>query len=356
MQETTIYLSKQNLLDNYDYLDSLNSSSVWPVIKSNAYGHGLEQITKILSERTFEYFVVQNYFEAVAVWDITDHSVLMLGTETFESYEHMDFTKLTPTVGSIPLLKHLLALNQSISIHLKFNTGMNRQGFGSQEIQEILSLLSGSLMNVTGVLTHFADSDGNQGYTREQFDLFKEILEGLEQGGVNPKWQHVSNSAAHTYIPDSLINASRTGIALYGLSPFEKNIPELKPVLSLQTFLTHKRLLKKGDSVGYGNTFTAPHDMWIGTVPVGYYEGMPRILSSVGVCADTTGTPLSIIGRVSMNLITLDLSKSTIEIGDTVEIYGVTGPNRVSVNADLSGTINYELTTNLKPHIKRITI
>lgn len=113
MSQNTIYISKENLLHNYHHLCQMAQHEVWPVVKSNAYGHGIEQVVACLQDISCEYFIVQNYFEAQEIWKHRDQQVLMLGTEEHSLYNSMDFKNITPTVGSIELLTHIAALKKT---------------------------------------------------------------------------------------------------------------------------------------------------------------------------------------------------------------------------------------------------
>lgn len=367
MKGTTIYISKENLLTNHALLTDFAGTPVWPVLKSNAYGHGIDQVAQILSNTSAEYFIVQNYFEAEQVWDtLPDQQVLMLGTEIFSLYKDMDFTRVTPVVGSLQLLESLIALDKEISIHIKINTGMNRQGFGPAEIPQITTLLQNNTqITMAGVMTHFSDADGSDvSFTNKQYACFESCISQFKEAGVRPKWIHASNSAGLSKVSPDLVNASRSGIGLYGLNPLEKEdekyepYEQLKPVLSLHTCVTHLRNIKPGEVVGYGNTYVADKETRIATIPVGYYEGIPRLMSSTGTCSTKNGQPLPIVGRVSMNLITLDATGSEASVGDEIIVYGrdKNTPNSITNNASLAGTISYELTTNLKPHLPRVIV
>lgn len=243
---------------------------------------------------------------------------------------------------------------------------MNRQGFDPKDIPQVLSLLQNNpQIKTTGLLTHFSDADGSDNsYTQKQHRCFVSCLDKFAESGVSPKWIHCSNSAGLSKIIDSKINASRAGIGLYGLNPLEttdtnhEHYQKLKPVLSFETTITHIRSIKPGEFVGYGNTHKAHKETRVATIPVGYYEGVPRIMSNVGVCSTTNGLALPILGRVSMNLITLDTTEADLHVGDKVLVYSSNTfyPNTVLIDAKLSGDIPYELTTNLKPHITRVVV
>ncbi len=366
MSETIIYLSQENLLHNLKELRRIANHTVWPVLKSNAYGHGLSEVAAMLQDSSAEYFIVQNYFEAEQVWKITKRPILMLGTESFEKYAQMAFSDLVPVVGSLHLLKTLITLDKEINIHIKINTGMNRQGFDPQEIPALIKLLRDNPhISVTGILTHFSNADAsNNAFTAKQYGCFAACVDLFVKAGINPTWIHAGNSAGMAKTPEGLVNAGRAGIALYGLNPLEQEgilyeeYRLLQPVLELRSFITHLRTIQTGEVVGYGNTYKATRETKVATIPMGYHEGIPRLLSNVGSCSTLKGEVLPIIGRVSMNLISLDVTDIDIAVGDEIIVYSNDSDavNSVTRNAQSCGTISYELTTNLKPHIRRIIV
>lgn len=365
MKETTIYLAKKNLLHNYKILSEMMNGEIWPVLKSNAYGHGLTEITTILQNNKATYFVVQNYFEAEQIWKTTRRSVLMLGTESFNKYQDMDFSLITITVGSLELLEYLCSLSKEIKIHIKINTGMNRQGFDPQDISKIILLLEANIQIIPdGLLTHFSDADNSDtSFVAKQINCFKICIAQFSDTKINPLWIHSSNSAGLSHKETDFCNASRVGLALYGFNPLKTNNTQwsiyknLIPVLSFSTHLTHVRILKPGEIVGYGNT-PVTAETTLGTIPVGYYEGLPRSLSNRSICSDNTGNPFAVVGQISMNLTTIDISTSNLSVGDEVIVYSnnLDFPNTVHKNSLLTQTIDYELTTNLKPHIRRVIL
>jgi len=226
MKETAIYISKENLLHNHTKLTALAGVSVWPVLKSNAYGHGLREVTKILINTSSEYFIVQNYFEAEQIWEIKpEQQVLMLGTDPFERYDSMDFSRITVTVGSIELLEYITKQDKNISVHIKINTGMNRQGFDPEQISHtITTLKENKQIEVTGILTHFSDADGpDNSFTHKQYDCFVSCVTEFKKSDITPRWIHAGNSAGLSKTNPGVVNAARSGIALYGLNPLEES-------------------------------------------------------------------------------------------------------------------------------------
>jgi len=243
---------------------------------------------------------------------------------------------------------------------------MNRQGFDPSDIPQIISILEKNpQIIITGLMTHFSDSDSSDDtFTQKQYSCFEKCVSMFNSTGITPRWIHASNSAGLSKTSSNLTNAARAGIGLYGLNPLDpedekyEQYEQLKPILELHTYINHIRTIQSGESVGYGNTFVANSKTTIATIPIGYYEGIPRAMSNKGFCSNEQNTPLPIIGRVSMNLTSLNTTNSDMSIGDVIVVYSKNklSPSTVTKNALHVGTIHYELTTNLKPHIPRIIV
>jgi len=225
-----------------------------------------------------------------------------------------------------------------INIHLKINTGMNRLGFSPAEIDYLLESLSGSpYIGDIVLMTHFATADGQAGI-KKQLNIFNQISDRYNYPAS------VANSAAIIKYPESRLDWVRPGIMLYGLSPFEnKNSKdfELTPSMSLISEIISIQDIKARDSVGYGSDFKANKDMRIGVVACGYADGYPRH-AKTGTPVAIDGHISSLVGRVSMDMLSVDLTKiPSANIGSKVELWG----EQVSVDsvAQSSGTVGYEL-------------
>ena len=363
-----IGISKRAILSNFDtYSRLLPGVSVFPVLKSNAYGHGIREIATILRERPIEYVVADSYHEALEIRKYLDTRVLIIGYTLPENFELMDFRFMTLTVSDIPSLAALGDLRTPVRIHLKIDTGMGRQGLPEGLLLDwIAALKQYPNIALEGVCTHFADADdADTAFMEEQIRAFRKCLYTLQAAGFDPRYVHLSNSAGSAKIaalaPD-LSTSVRIGIGLYGYSPLEKNDPyadrlaPLVPALELRSTLVAKKILKKGESVSYGRTFVAKRDMEIGIVPVGYYEGIPRQAGCGKFAYSWNGRTLLILGRVCMNLTIVDLSDAPgISVGDRIVVISRDphAPNSLDVLARASGTISYESLTRLASTIRR---
>ena len=361
-----IEIIEDNVLYNYDFFSRLTRGYVWPVLQANAYGHGLKEIATILQKRRPQYFAVDSYFEALKVWDVAPHqNVLLLAVTNPVNFKNMNFKKCAMVVYSIETIRALGALERPVRVHLKINTGMNRQGIEPAELDTyIREIKRHAHLELEGVCTHFADADGeNDAFTNAQQKLFSDVLDTLEQKNIKPRFAHSAATNGSPKIHDPRCNAMRLGIGLYGfhtlqqLDPARHVVAELKPALRFVSTIIKTREVGVGDVVGYNCTFKADKPMRIGLLPVGYYEVYDRRLSNKGfVRFKNHGLP--IIGRISMNLTTVDLEDSDAQVWDEVEIISpcLKDKNSIPEMAALAGTIPYELLTSISETVRRVVV
>lgn len=366
-----IEISQQNLIRNYKYLSSLNKKTkIAPVLKSNAYGHGLNLVAKILDSGLRQndkgsgipFFCVDSLYEAYELLKAhVKTPILIMG---YIQPENLKVKKLpfSYAVSTLDVAQAISKYQPHAGVHLFVDTGMNREGVPFDELPEFLESLPEHL-NIEALMSHLASSDDlKDPLNKTQIKNFQKALEICHKNGVYPKWVHLQNSDGLLYtsdvstrlgtIPHRVWNVSRVGLALYGI--FQD--PHLKPVLTFKSKIIQVKKLQKGDRVGYSGTFTAKKPLTLGVLPLGYYDGVDRRLSNKGfVTAD--GTPCRIIGRVSMNITTIDLTKVTnVTIGQTVTVYSSNpaDPNSIANAAKLCKTIPYDLLVHLASSTKRI--
>jgi alanine racemase len=313
------------------------------VLKSNAYGHGILQIAKILDEREFGYFVVDSYYEALKIWQVSNKNVLLIGSMDPLNLKNLNFDRLTITIQDLASLKELIRLKKEVRIHLKVNTGMNRQGFDIKDLDEVVKLIKNNKnIEVEGVLSHLADADNdNDEWTNKQIKVFEKVIELLENLGLKPKYYHLAATAGMVKVKNKKINAARVGLGLYD------------GALRLKSKIIKIREIKKGDRVSYNGIFKADKKMRIGTIPVGYYEGLDRRLSNkwrvrVG------DKYRQILGRICMNLSVIEVRKESQEF-DEVEVIGL-GENSIIEMAKQLETLPYEVLVGLSESIRRVVV
>ena len=258
-----------------------------------------------------------------------------------------------------------------MNIHLKIDTGMSRLGFYYQDIsrdeaavEEVKEACSLPGLVPQGIFTHFAVSDEGQAgdaFTMRQFGCLKEMIESLARAGVTFPVRHCANSAGVFDYPLSHLDMVRAGIVLYGLYPSGelRSRPALKPALALKSVVSHVKTLLPGATVSYGRKFTAQREMRVATVPVGYADGYPRLLSPGGAEVLIGGKRCPILGRICMDQLMADVTAlDRVRVGDTVTLIGRDGEEEITADelAEKEGTINYEVVCALSKRVPRVYV
>lgn len=358
-----ITISKNRLLNNFNYLSNVSKDiSIAPVLKSNAYGHGLLNIAKIIDSQKAPFLCVDSLYEAYElIKENIKTPILIMG------YVHPENLKVKrlPFSYAVYDKESAVAINKyqpSAKIHIFVDTGMHREGISINELPEFLRfLMTLKNLKIEGLMSHFAVSEEPKNiFTQKQIKNFKSAVKILNNEGIFPKWIHIGNSGAvlnYKEYEKEIGNVCRSGIALYGIDPEGRN-NSLEPVLELKTILNQVKLMQKDEKAGYSFTFTAKKDMTIGILPLGYNDGIDRNLSNTGGVS-INGIWCPIIGRVSMNLTTVDLSKLKDPlVGREVVVYSRNTKDQNSIYnlAEKINTIPYELLVNLTTTTKRFVI
>ncbi len=329
-----IKLSKENLYHNLNKLalKSGSISKIAAVLKDNAYGHGIEQIGKLTSEFGVKEAVVINNKEAFKIKSLFQNILILNDTPTMTpnfSYAIVDINIL----NTLPI---------NVRIELKVDTGMHRNGISIEELPQALDIIKKRGLFLVGIFTHYKGSDELDSTLAWQIENFKEVKKIAYNFGFKTLKFHSYNSAALLRCNSFDEDIARVGIAIYGFNELPNSFDRvvLKPVLSLWAKRVSTRELKKGQRVGYGGDFTAPRDMTISTYDVGYGDGLFRG-DSKNPLITTEGLP--ILGRVSMDFISLESTKDEVCIFDNAKEI-----------AKHFNTISYEITTSLKADIERV--
>lgn len=361
-----VELSADALRHNFTFLNTVRKGvCLFPVVKGNAYGHGLPEIARLVARERPPYIAVDNYYEALVVREHTRSPILILGDNNPNNIRAVASKRFTFGVTNARFLRAVADIRKPITIHIALNTGMNREGFQESELADVITFLKEHpLIHVEGLSSHFADADGEDlSFTRKQEETFTRFLDIFESAGINPKWIHLGNSAGFLKTTDRRINALRSGIALYGINPLLSNdahfptLQSIRPVLRLLSTIVDIQELKRGDAVGYNCTYEAREKCRVGLLPLGYHEALDRRLSNTG-CVEYGGALLPIVGRVSMNLTSIDLGGSTATSGDEVVVISNThdAPHSVGRIASTIGTIPYEVLARIHPSIRRVIV
>ena len=358
-----IEVSRSALLQNYKYISRINREvSIAPVLKSNAYGHGLQLVGKVLDTVGASFFCVDSLYEAYELYKAKIKTpILIMG---YTNPHNLKLKKL-PFSFSVFDRETAYILNNYQSpakVHIFVDTGMRREGIAINDLPEFLSYLK-TLKNIKieGLMSHFAASDQhNNNLTKLQVKNFQLAQKIFEDADIHPKWIHMGNSAANLLpkiYKGKIGTMLRAGIASYGIGG-EIDDKNLHPAMRVVTTLSQIKQLKKGEKTGYDFTYTAKKDMTIGVLPYGYYDGLDRRLSNKGSVL-ISGIKCPILGRVSMNITTIDISKvKNPQIGQEVIVYSniPSDPNSFANVSLLTGTIQRDLFVHLTESTKRVIV
>ena len=331
-------------------------TQVFAVVKANAYGHGVLPVAKTLLDQV-DGFCVSNIDEALELRQAgIEKDILVLGVVPTDVLDLALAENLILTIASREWMEMVdKDLLHNLRFHIKVDTGMGRIGFReSRSINEALADLKQYGAKPEGIFTHFATADQeDDAQFQTQLATFKQILAELEEV---PIMVHASNSATSIWHADTVFNMVRLGDILYGLNPSGRDLSlpyPIKPALTLISELVQTKLLKAGSTIGYGATYTSSEDEYIGTVPIGYADGVIRRMQDFYVLVD--GAICPIVGRVSMDQITIRLPRS-FPLGTKVTLIGQEDSANISVQdwADYLGTINYEVVCLLSDRIPRL--
>jgi alanine racemase len=342
------------------------------MVKGNAYGHGLREIARVLLGAGVDMLGVEAIGEAVALRTVGITSpILLVGPFPPANVPLLLAHRLMPLLASPEQVQvvgeHTRQTTGGLDVHLKFDTGMHRQGIMRHEVPELLDLLAKyPALRVSGVATHLARADEAEQpeWTRRQLDQFHDILAMLAAAGIRAPIRHAANSAAALLWPETHLDMVRFGIALYGFWPgpavqrvsAEKLM--LRPVMAWKTRVAAVKEVGCGCHVGYSGSYVTTRDSRIAVLPLGYYDGYGRNLSNRGQVL-VHGQRAPVCGRVSMNLMSVDVTDvPAVEPGDEVVLIGPQGTSAIAAEemAAWLGTIHYEVTARINPLIPRIVV
>ncbi len=366
MVGSTIEIDLAALRHNLAQVRSLvgRSTSILAVVKSDAYGHGMVAVARELENQGVDYLGVSTCREAVTLRDqgIKAPVLLLLGVEEDE-FSTVIQHGLTPVLYRSDIAHMIssaaLAAGVQVPVHLKIDSGMGRLGVPYTEAEEFFkSIRPLEGIRVEGLLSHFASADEHdKSFSLLQLERFRQVLAQAKGMGLAFRYAHIANSAGVIDLPDSHLQLVRPGLMLYGAPPSQelRRPISLRPVMTLKTRVLQLKEVDSGSPIGYGCTYITSRPSRIATLPVGYDDGYDRLLSNRGeVLVCNCRAP--VVGRVSMCLITVDVTKvPTIKEDDEVVLLGRQGDHEITADeiAAKIGTINYEIFCNLGGNRKK---
>lgn len=341
---------------NVKQIKSLHpAKEIFAVVKANGYGHGDVEVSKVAIEAGVSCLAVSGLEEALCLRKSgIDVPILVLGMTRLCDVPLAAENNISLTAHDEMWIEHLvsLPLTTPVKVHLKIDSGMHRLGLMNEEqVQTNFNLLkSAPMVELEGVFTHMATADCDKDYLSYQIETFKRVIANLDLSDV--KYVHLENTATLLQKEFDFDHGIRLGLGLYGVNPDAEFIPidfELKPALKLLSNLVQVKQIKKSDKVGYGATYTAEEDEWIGVVPIGYADGWIRSHQGRNVIVE--GHECEIIGRVCMDQMMIRLPKP-FPMGTEVTLIGDGMP--VERVADEIGTISYEILCLISDRVPRV--
>ncbi len=351
------------------------------VVKADGYGHGALKVADTALRNGADWFGVARLHEAVELREAGfDASILIFGYTPPDAVRTLIQFDLSQSVYSRRTAeaysRQAAQVGDPIKVHIKVDSGMGRLGILLDDLApsaadsdaphnaftEVEAISRMDYLAVEGIFTHFATSDSaDKSYAVQQLERFTGFLAGLERAGLKPAVNHAANSGAVIDLPASHLDMVRPGIATYGLNPSQEvnlNHVDLKPVMTLKSKIIHLKKVPAGFHISYGITYRTKKPTTIATVPIGYADGLNRLLSSRGYML-VRGHRVPIVGRVCMDLTMLDVGMlHNVRIEDEVVIFGEQGEAAITADelAEELNTINYEIVTSITGRVPRVYV
>ncbi len=363
-------IDQAKLISNLHYLKGINSGEVMPVLKSNAYGHGLKEIAGILNKQNINYLLVDSFPEYLIANKYFKGKIIIISEMPNKAYHYLNWSKAEVIVYNHEKLKYLSKFGKKAKVHLFINTGMNREGL--KDLDNFIKSNYSHLIKISlkGFCSHLACAElgPSDAYNQKQLNIFWQSYNIIRHHGFNPSLIHLANSAATFYLKDKIFTAIRSGLAFYGYNPFAKDSvyykqanDNLQPALKIFSQIVSLSKIKANEMVSYKASYISKNNSTIAVIPFGYYEGLNRAWSNnpnliVQVYSANKTFLAPIIGTISMNLACLDIGNNKAKIGDKVEIIS---SNRRALNsieslAKLNEQIPYELLVSWPDNLRRI--
>lgn len=359
---TTLEVNLTALTDNLNALRATLRKGVktLAMVKANAYGAGIVEVARLLQHQRVDYLGVAFADEGVQLRRAgISMPVVVLNPEP-GTFEQMLEHRLEPEIYSLPMLQRyseaVLRAGEGVcSIHLKLDTGMHRLGFAEEELDELLLCLPRFRnLKVASIFSHFAAADEPQhdDFTRAQVALFGAMSKRVEEALGYKALRHVANSAGVERFPEAQLDMVRLGISLYGASATKPS--SMRTVSVLKSTVVQVKRVPAGDTVGYGRMGKAEEEKTVAAIPVGYADGLNRLLGNGAGGVLIGGKPAPFIGNICMDMCMADVTGLAVRAGDEVIIFGE-NPS-VTALAKTLNTIPYEILTRISTRVNRVYV
>lgn len=365
IRPTRVEINLKILAENFKKIKAhVGSAKVMPVLKANAYGHGLIRVAKLMQNLNADCLGVAVLEEGILLRkEGITIPILVLGGIWGNQIPHFIENDLSITASSIEKLSQIESISSQMKkrakVHLKIDTGMERIGVHHYNAEKLLlASLNCKNIDVEGIYSHFASSDSSDlSFAKLQIERFNEALSFYEKHSLPLPLKHISNSGAILQMPEANFDMVRPGIMLYGVYPSDevKKSVEVKPALSWKSLVVYFKIINSGSTVGYGMKWRADHDVRAVTVPLGYGDGYLRSMSHKAEVL-IRGKRFPVVGVISMDQLVVNIENDSAYNGDEVILIGNDGTNSISVEelAAWAGTIPYEILTNINTRVPRI--
>ncbi len=363
VHETILEINFSNLVNNLNYYRSkINpETKLMAMVKAFSYGSGNLEVSNILQFYNVDYVTVAFADEGVELRRGGINLPIMVMSPEANSYDNIVKYNLEPEVFSfrnLAMIENAVAASGKptpIGIHIKLDTGMHRLGFAEADIPELIRRINANpLLRVKSTFSHLATADNadESSFTMSQINIFERVSDMIVKAFPYKILRHILNTAGITRYTKYQFDMVRLGIGLYGVPVCPEDAPHLKAVAALRTTISQIKNIPEGDSIGYNRHGHATHDLRIGIIPIGYADGIPRLLGNGNGIFHINEQPVKIIGDVCMDMCMLDLTDIVANEGDVVTIFD--DQYSVSELAKCCNTIPYELMTRVSQRVKRV--
>ncbi|MBE0572782.1 MAG: alanine racemase [Ignavibacteriaceae bacterium] len=365
VRPTRVEVDLKILTENFKAIRThVGNSKMMPVLKANAYGHGLVRIAQLYEELKADYLGVAVVEEGILLREMgIKIPILVLGGVWGNQIPLFLKNNLSITASSIDKLKQIdetaAKMKTKAIVHLKIDTGMERIGVHYYNAEKFLdAAYSYKNIFVEGIYSHFATAEFEDlTFPKLQLERFNQVLDYFNKHSIKSPLRHISNSGAILQLPEANLDMVRPGIMLFGVYP-SKNIKKtvvVNPALTWKSLVVYFKVIKDGNSVGYGLTWKPDHNIRAITIPVGYGDGYFRSMSHKAKVL-LNGKLYPVIGNISMDQIVVNIENDSAYNSDEVILLGSGGKNSITAEdlAEWAGTIPYEILTNINTRVPRI--
>jgi alanine racemase len=367
IRPTRVEVDLKTLAENFSRIKNhVKDVKLMPILKANAYGHGLLRTAQFFQQLKADYLGVAVVEEGILLREKgINIPILVLGGVWGNQVPLFLKHNLTITASSIDKIKMIDETAEQMKaravVHLKIDTGMERIGVHYYNAENFLeAAYNCKNIIVEGIYSHFANAEAEDlTHAKLQLERFNEVLTFFDKRSIKPPVRHIANSGAILQLPEANFDMVRPGIMLFGVYPSTgvKKTVEVKPTLSWKSLVVYFKVIKAGQPVGYGLTWKPDHNIRAVTIPVGYGDGYLRSMSNIAIVL-LRGEKYPIIGTISMDQIVVNIEQGSAYNGDEVILLGSDGKNSITCEelADWAGTIPYEILTNINTRVPRVYI